>query len=574
MKKDIVASIIKGKKITGDDIGRLLLADMAEEFIHFKGTNELKSIISQDEFNKLLNSLPNDTQIKRYNNYVNLHNTIRTYYGLHQYALKSAEYRLNIFTQILNNLTGAIERQIQEDNTPLIMTEKQYNKAMEQYTDDLNSEPYNYFDIFFHVINIEVGIYRTNYHDRPDMNPPDKEVEALIKKYSKEKVKNKELRDLYYKTYYPTGVDGDFRFKDFWEVGKTRKEFLHELAIRDIKPIKEKVEAYKAKDLEKAVDECFIYDVLTKEQIDQHLNYTLYDTPPEDVYKEDIMEGEIITDNFNISTDDKDEQKEIIRLYKLYADELPELVDLIKTRFKKYKCLKVFNDMNIKDSFTTGVYWEDLVKDNVPDYRSWALYNFREDYKQAENGIAILKEDILGKYEKHDIIDEQGNYIDRSKDLTYLNNIQDAYKQVFYEGEKLNGETINQNIQQSFYTNLTMVNAHNTFIDIVADMVNLPSLKEAFTFDLYTIKQEAEVFNRQLKMLLTFHIGSYARGGRFDEAKQLRDNIFNIMPYIDLSKAEITDSNRAKAEDFIHDLNNFKGISATSQPLYILTGES
>lgn len=526
MKKDIVSSVVnKGKKITGDDLGKLLLADMTEELRLLKNGKKPKSIISQDEFDKLYDSLPDDTHIKRYGKYVNLYSTIMIYRDLTVYALNSSRNRLTSFIDMITVITEKIKSLILKDNTPLILTENQYNDVLKKHEDDF----YNYFDIFFNFM----------------------EEETLIKKNSKEEVKNKKLRDLYYKVNYFEGADSYFFKYGFFPEKETRKEFLYRLSIRNIKPIKERVEAYTDKDLERPLDKNFILDVLTKEQVDQNM---VLKTRKKNVYKKDIMDK-----NLYIRTDHKDAKKEIIELYKLYADELPELVDLIKTRFKEYGCLKVFNDMNINDAFTTGVHWKDLVKDGVPDYSGWTLDKFREDYKRPVNGITILKEDIPDEYKRNYKLIKD-NILDKI-----------SYKEV----DEILSKIIDKNIQTSFYENLKMLNAYNTFIEIVADMLNLPKLKETFIIDETDIDDNAQIYNKNLEMLLITYLDCYALGGQhYNEVKKLKDNLLKALPYIDLSLAKVTDSNRTKAEKFIHDLNNFEDGIITKQPILILMGKT
>ena len=565
MKKDLVKSIIKGKSITGDDIGRLLLADMGEEYKNFLKTGEVKSIISQEEFNKLLNSLDNNIQIERYNRYVNLHNTIKTYMSMTRGTAGEVKSRLSFIIRLLGNAKTTVQTEMAKDNTPLILTQKQYNELMEHYTDGIREESYSLLDVFMHLINTEVGNYISARENTPEETTIDTEVEDLRELYKNKPVKNRELQRLY-RAMYETNEDGYFTFKDLSTgLGDTRDEFIHNLELRNVKVNKEALAKYSKRELKKPVDEVFINAVLTPEQVEDLINYHLYSTPPESIYKTDLLDTDIITENFDTDTENQEEQKELLRVFNLYCKEVPELIELVKNRAIKYKCLAHIGTVAIKDYLTEHIKGADLIRDDVPDYKSWGLYNLREDYPRAYNGIAIIKEDILNKYDKEYIIDADGNY--KPEDISYFTGIEDAYLQaIMFVGND------NKNMVSSLLDNLKQVYAHNTFIDIVAEVTKLPIVKEAFKYDTDQIEAEIREYNLLLYAFLIVFLPQYARNGHYDRAKEIRENVFKAMPYIDIDKAKITPEARQEALEYISDLNNFKGISATSKPFYILTG--
>lgn len=566
MSKDIISTIIKGKKITGDDVGRLLLADMAEEYKAYFTTGQMKSIISQDEFNKLLNSLQNNFQIERYNRYVSLHNTIKTYLMVTRGTAQEVKARIRELQRMLDNIRGAYQAKATKESMPLILTQKQYNELIAQ-CEPPKDEKYKYIDIFRNSAQLLFGTYK-ELKDMEDNIKTREDIEAIIKAYEDKPVKNPDLRRAYRATYETDGEDGFFKFKraGSMSIGDNREEFLHNCALQNIKPIEARVNEYSPKALKKPVDEKFINDVLTPEQVSEFIEYELYSEPPETVYKTDIMTFDFITELYNLYNLTKEEEKEVIKLFKLYCEEVPELVKYVKDYLNKFKCMKPYKDIADKDLLKPIVTMEELLRDDVADYNSWSLYAFREEYPRAYNGVAILQDNLYNIYDKEYLIDQQGEYIEASDGWeTILDN---AYIQCVKEIEKEGG----YDTTAGMYSALKTVYAYNEFIKIVSEVTNLPVVKEAFSYGLDEIEAEIKEYNKLLYLLLIIAIPSHAKGQYYEADMQFRDEVFNTFPYIDKTRAEVTPEDREKGLEFISDLNNFKGISAVSKPIYILSG--
>lgn len=565
MSKDLISTIIKGKKVTGDDIGRLLLADMAEEYKTFLTTGQVKSIISQDEFNRLLNSLPNNFQIERYNHYVSIHNTIKTYLAVTRGTAQEVKARIRELKRILEGIRGAYQSKLAKESMPLILSQKQYDELMKQCEPD-REEKYKYIDIFINSAYLLFGTYK-ELKDMEDEIKTRPEVEAIIRKYEKEPVKNPDLRRAYRSTYDTEGEDGYFRFRPTtMSIGKNREEFLYNCALQNIKPIEERVNTYHPKDLKKPVDEVFIKDVLTPEQISEHIEHELYDTPPETVYKSDIMTGDFIRELYKLYDLTKTEEKEVINLFKLYCREVPELVEYVKAYLNKFKCMKPYKDIADKDLLKPLITMEELLRDDVADYNSWALYAFRDEYPRAYNGVAILQDKLYNIYDKEYLIDEQEDFIEAQE--SWENILDDVYINAINEIEKEGG----YNTTQDLYASLKQVYAYNEFVKIIADVTKLPVVAEAFSYGIAGIEEDIKDYNRLLYILLVMAIPSHAKSKYYDDDMKFRDTVFKTFPYIDSTKAEVTPEDREKAVEYISDINNFKGISAVSKPFYILNG--
>ena len=127
-------------------------------------------------------------------------------------------------------------------------------------------------------------------------------------------------------------------------------------------------------------------------------------------------------------------------------------------------------------------------------------------------------------------------------------------------------------LSKNLYSSLKTVYAYNEFVKIVAEVTNLPVIKEAFTYGLDEIEDTIKEYNKLLYLLLVMVIPAHASKGHYTKDMQFREDVFNTFPYIDKTRAEVTPEDREKGLEFISDLNNFKGISAVSKPIYILSG--
>lgn len=571
MKKDIVSIITKKKNITGDDVGRLLIADMSEEFINFKKTNEMKSIITQDEFNRLLHSLQGNREIDRYNHYVSIHNTIRSYYIANQYLLEIAKGKLSLFEQLLDNVINSIEQGIVKYHTPVIMTEEQYNKQLAECEKEIKEETYNYFEVLCYLFTFYCVEYPADREKNPDETPINKELEKILNQYKKEKVKNKELIDLYIRGNYVTDAKGYFSFINGYSIGESREEFIKELRMQNIKPIEENLNNYTAKELKKAPDEDFIRDILTAEQIEENLNYTRYTEPPETIYKSDIMDiSDILMLMYDLETEDKEEQEEIIEETKALMKELPELTDFILKAIDKEKALKVFRGIDLKKGFKTTLTGADMKDAVFFKYNRRCINNLtvRKNPQIATSGIAVLKDTINGIDVRNYNEDEEKNYKDVSDDITFLHKVNADFKGFLLKKELLP----NKSLLDSFYITMIQVNAHNTFLEILSDTLGLPSIKEAFSLSIEDIEDRVQMFNKKLKITLTLQTLNYSKCEHYEEGTELRENLFKLLPYIDLKNSDIKPENKSKAIAYISEISNFKGLSATTTPLYILEG--
>lgn len=567
MTKDLISTIIKGKKVTGDDVGRLLLADMAEEYKTYLKTGQVKSIISQNEFNKLLNSLADNYQIERYNRYVCIHNTIKTYMSLNKGIAEGAINRLELYKRMISNIKTTLQADSVKNSMPLIVTQKQYDDLIERYS--IKDVTFNCLDILTHALRTNISDYEYYKRELPELaeGVTDTEADELIEKYRKEAVKSLELKKLY-NSLFNSEIEGYFSFKRaVISTGINREEFIHNCRLQNIKIKEKNASAYTKKELEKPIDKAFIEDLLTPEQIEEHIKFEPCNKVPETIHKIDLIKN--IDELCDFFAEDTDTEK-ILNVFDLISKEIPEAIDLIKSRLSKYKCLKPYMNKKPKEMIKAKIKGEYLLSENIGDYNSWTKYSIQNDYPRAHNGIAIIKEDMLDKYDKEEFINEEGYYKDDDEDMELYNKLENNMLEHI---EELGQSGVC--LIKPLYENLKQVYAFNEFINIVAKTIDLPILKDAFLYDLDYIELAIFEYNKLLSLLLLVIIPKFGQMNKekdYEEINRMRDSIFKALPYIDTELAKVTPENKAKAEEYISDINNFKGISAVSKPFYILTG--
>lgn len=585
MRKDVIQQIIKKGNVTGETIGRLLLANMAEEMESFRETGTPKEAFTQQEFNSLFDYIDRGSynyHIEQYNHYVTIYNTLRQFFNFTSGLIKTAECKIALFDSMLEKILGGIEARNKLSYMPLIMSEKEYKEKMQEYTEKQKKYIFCYFDIFLQFIS-EITDYASKRENDPENTPINKELDKLINKYKKELVKNKELKQLYYDNEYgEASPEGYFRFEGCLSpINDTRADFLKELKYNNIQPIKEKLDKYTAKELEEDIEELFIKDILSPEQLEEHFTYTLYDTPPKDVYKYDVLSSCYFWEYDPLTEEggkiDKDDQKEIIKFYKLLLSEMPELEAYIKKAMKKHKVLKPLHDIDeLKDGFKIFIKWEDIAEAKLFNFDKWPINSFSDDYHRANNGIAVIKEEALQDYNRHEIIDSNGNY--------YINEDREGFLLTEWE-QKTMIEALLQcdELQQKqvkandFYFYIKFIYAYDAFLKILSKVTKLPILYEVFSFKMNDIEDNINSFNKKLSMTLNTAIIKYKYSLNTkesqEEAERIRERLFNMLPYLDIKKGYVTQKDWDRGEKYITDISHFTGLTATIAPIKILMGE-
>lgn len=556
--KDIVSILTRKNKITGDDIGRLLLADMAHEFSTFLETGKVKTLFTQAEFNAVLDRLKEAYHIKRYNNYISLHNTIRSYYMLTEGLKTSAELKLSNFKTLLWGLQSLIEKRIEEKRHPKIMTQKEFEEKYSQAQKEVFSWTYPYIELF------NTALW---YFCQREEQEADEKLTSIKKTYSEQPIKSKKLQECLNETYSAKdNAKGYYKFKNnSLIVSGTLGSFLTDLKARNIcfyKP-----ERFKAQDLKKDLTNAMIEELLTEEQIKEHLEFEEYAPKPDKLTKMHLLKDFDFIECADIFSNEKNDQKETITIFKEFKKEVPELVEYLTEKILSYDTLKRFKGITDEYICKEQITFEELYTNKVLSYDDENINNyFNENYLDRYEGVAILNNNISSFLFNNDI-DEKGYY----KPNKVIIAQQTYWNEQLLEACKIVKEET-KDIYKPFYNYVLRVNAHNAFIDIVAKTTGIDGLK-VFTYPLNKIKEEVDNFNHTLSTLLNYQLSLYALHYNYEEAQEIKEMLLKCLPYIDLSNADIPQERLDEAREYISELDNFQSFSISSKPLYILCGE-
>lgn len=575
MQKDIISAIFKKSKVTGDDVGRLLIADMAKEMIALVETGKVKSTFTQADFDRMLEKIRgNEYQLNRYNLHVHLYNSIKGTYQLTNMVRENAINKVKKYTKHIRGVQADIERILREDSLPLIMTQKQYDKAFEEVFNKECESKYSYLWLFM----CAVQYYLTNYeyyqregNEYNEKTPKkDKQADALIKQYQSEPVKCKELLEVFKDRYEEDNYIVNYYFKDTGDIiPEDNIKLIEELNNRGIPNL---YATYPIKLIEEGVFlhideptynniERFVTEENRDKYFDTKVTYKQYEQPITkfDIldlffmfgdYEDDILEGA-----------DTEASKEIVHRFNLILKELPELKDFITGKLKAYKNLAQYTPKKDIDLLKLSIPYKVLYDNDVCVFKNYVKITFRKEHYRARNGVAIINEDFIKEYEREDFISPEGDYIQQE-----ANCIQEGLT------KRLKEDLLKGNIQidADIYKDVRFINAYNAFIDITAKVLKIPDL-EIWHIGTEDIEGEVKSYNIFTNYLLSSQLKDYMENKQHTDATALKESILNTFPFIDLNTAKITPENYQKGLDYVSDINNFER-DHDPTPIYILQG--
>lgn len=584
MQKDIISSIFKKGKVTGDDVGRLLLADMAEEMISLAETGKVKATFTQAEFDSIRNKLTDNYQIERYNLYTHIYNAIKGMYSFTNMIEQSALGDINKYKDMITGIQGSIARTIIEDKKPLVMTQKQYDKAFKEVFEAECEEKYNYIWLFL----CAVQYYFTNYeyyqregNEYNEKTPKkDKKADAIIKQYKEEPVSNKALLEVFKDRYEADNYIVHYYFKDTGEqIPADNTELIKELNKRGIPNTFDKFNLEdEASEIPRLIAGIYTYDEtynnierFTTDEVrdkyfDKKVTYKQHEQP---ITKFDIADLFFMFDDYDLLGDeDAEADKVIVQRFNLILQELPELKEFITEKLEAYKDLAQYMPKKTCDIVKLNIPYKVLYDNDICNFKSYVINSFRNKYYKARNGVAIVNEAFIEEWEREDYITPEGEYKTPKTMFSVADAVADITMEKLAEKEDIHPE---MGIQEQFYSGVRFLYAYNKFIEIIADVVKVPKL-DIWQVSPLEIENNARRFNEVLHFLISCQIDTYAQNGRYDEAQKLKETILKTLPYIDLEKVKVKEENYKKGLEYISDIKNFTNSSPDPLPIYILAG--
>lgn len=243
--KNIDQLLKKGKgKLTGDEVGRLMIADLIAAYKNalaaYKNAltgGDVKGILTDKEKAELVNCLEGRENIIRYNKYRYLNDFLTrfpTLAGLQEQIFDNFYFRLYA---LLGNAKAAENEYWFDHFSPLIVTEEQYRELTAEQNAKDREETYSAMDIFGEFLLDVLNKYESGKRLK---------IRKDITKTKSQPIPNERIKA----NYYEKGENGHYETKD----GETEKEVnpvvwqellaAHELIFIDELEAPEDVTAY------------------------------------------------------------------------------------------------------------------------------------------------------------------------------------------------------------------------------------------------------------------------------------------------------------------------------------------
>jgi len=397
VSKDI-NQILKSGKLTGEEVGRLMIKDM---IIAFKGSvklkhKELKGLLSHDQMNALVDRLTGGDNIRAYNDYKALHDFLTTAPILLFAQYQIAEIAYWQLTYLFHKLDDAENENRRIFFQPRIMTQKQYDELRKANFERKMTFTASIEELIFHALEYYRGLY-----EKGEQTPLNK----YFNKTKKEPLANPRIKA----NYWEEGENGYYVTPD----GRTSKDMSVDEWAAEVK----------------------------KAQADKGvLKWVEDQTAPEDATKWDVLE---YASGFYEST----ETDNTATLWEFKAD-YPELYNALLTKLASMKGLSFIKNTPEKDYFKEGVIaYKDLYRNKILDYLEIIeRLDGGADGKVFLGGVAVLQPTLIVPTKG---INEQGHYVGlypywrkqhmaedflehRAKDFTtLLDRLKEALKECF-----------------------------------------------------------------------------------------------------------------------------------------------
>lgn len=525
--KTQIKNLLKKKKLTGKEVGQLLIASMINDIKQIDKEKK-DPLFTQSEFEAMEMSIINDREYTTYGVYRDIYSSVidcfnrgqglyqQFYNGFSRLFLELREY------QNTDNALKALEE------TPFIMTDSQYKRLEAKAIEKRKKCKESFYSLFFAVLdyfledhkiapkNIKDAIEATNTLPVKDNN--------LIKSYN----------EIHKNGYYllPDGRRSDTMNAKEWEEA-IKQEYIKKFPFSErIKKLETFYETY-FKGLE-AIKESFSEEGATEEEIEEAsrnvfkfltssfdelkeenppfkgllIEFIPYDELPEELTLYDFL-SDFIDIAFYDDTDKKQCLKFIKETYPLLYKAIEEYIKINIPQVKNLKTTQYYKEI---------ITWEELAELNFIGYKD-SINPTNEDIIEAlelekENinktkrrgGIAILKNPQSTQ------TDANGDYKNNVSLLGFFRNVYDL------EEDQEEIKTLQDYIEILIYPALGYLYSYNALLEIIEQVYEIPELAKTARRDTKTLEEKIAGYNSTLYFFYYHVCGS-------EEEKQRKRSI-------------------------------------------------
>lgn len=592
MARDI-KSLLSKKGWTGEEVGKALIANLINDIKNIGTAHE--PLFTQDDLTRMVKSLKTDRDGNIFNFYANIHTGVTEAYNRGQ-ALHQQFY--NGFYRLLLNMRQcqtAEEALKIEDESPLVMTEEQYNR----FYKEAEQKTLCYSDSFITLMFSLIEYFITHEEEAPE------DIKKAIEATKKEAVTNPAILSSYNKTYglgyytLPDGRRSDEMELDEWQEAlkelylkhhkytvngeiqgyeETQDHFNTERLLKAYKmfyygidALREAYKDYYGEDMPEEEEQDYftalkqflnfpemerLFDRRTKaesplfslnseivELIEGNLRgykteWTYYEEPPADLTKYDLLE----------------DIKEVYSLYgtepieeiQPFIDDYPELYKLLEAYIKKtIPQLKKLKPEQYTEEDT--ISWATLAELNIANYKK--LCTVDDDdirqlfFKEDEDNIQLYK--MRAKSHANGIailknphswqVDENGDYKEKHNKIALFRGI-DIIDNTLKEEMEI---CLNSLLKPA----LAYLLAYNTLLELLAETYSIEGLEEA---KLSTRQFEAQI-DAYNNFLFMFYAEVYGTEEEQERKRELIKENFNPI-YVDELQPTEEAISKTKAE--------------------------
>ena len=560
-----IKTLLNKKTWTGAEIGKALIAVFADD-VKNRG-KEHEPLLSQADFDRMLNSLDTEPQIGAYLVYQKIYSSCLDSYNKGQ-ALKQqffhGYYRLFLSLDKIMQADAAL-RAVQE--YPLILSKSQYERIVEQRKKELRAIEIPFVTVLFDYLNYCVE----NIEQAPEA------VRKAIEACKEEPATNKRILSHYCKDlglgYYrlPDGTESRSLSLDEWGLAleKARLEHYGLTKEAEKKGSLEVIREYNTKRRLEVLEAVFkgedavkklFKDKQGKDFNEQEQGYSIADfienmledrrvdfydgepfcvwhkeELPEDISKYDIISEPDLVLRYSdgVEGEKLSAEKQLAEFKKDYA----KLFSALQAELKK--------QLKIKKVTLSKVYtWGELADLGIGDYSSLVEVNdydiieyycqgkTEENYNKRQrafySGIAIAT-DGNSRIDK-----TTGDYIEPPNPYTELYSLDSITVEMAEQIEGYLSELVEPAARYLL--------AYNKLLDILAEVYNVPDLKAAKE-DLRPLYDKAESFNGFL--YVTFS----TVGGSHEEKKRKRQLVQDYFRPLELDALEPVEQSVAEVKE-------------------------
>ena len=568
-----IKTLLNKKAWTGAEIGKALIATLADDARH-RG-QEHEPILSQADFDRMLNSLETEPQIGAYLVYQKIYSSVVDSFNRVQALEQQFLHGYYRYIMQLEEIQQADHALKAVESYPLILSQKQYDRLHEQATAEKRGYETTFYGILFDLLEYYIAHEDTapaaikkaieacrkepatnqrilqnycydlgmGYYRLPDGTESrsctseewqqacerawlekHKGFKAEYQKHGIESVMKAYNQDRYLKMMHLIFSGEEALKKRFEEAtGKPFDESEHDFTMQDlIEEMLAETSSYGSSTSKEAAH-------YASQMIEKNTTEWITEELPADVSKYDIISEPDLLLYYSDGIENVDLTAEE-QLAEFKAD-YPKLFSALQAELKK--------QLNIKRIYPNKIYtWGELADLGIADYSLYtevsdtdiiSVYCKADTEKDKQNriraayrGIAIIPEGSRS----FDIDPDTGDYIEPVNPYTEINNLDNI---TIEEAEQI--ETY---ISVLLEPAARFILAYNALLDILAISFNIPDLQD-LKADLQEFETKAYCFNNILYMTYAGMSGSQEEKAR---KRQLLKDYFREIEWEKLKPAK------------------------------------